>query len=79
MYNNYNDLVAPRGKFRILCIDKFEIPGEGHYVYGDYDSLEEALDIAKEQTKIASKYSTHEDIATVYYVYDENGVWIGPK
>jgi hypothetical protein len=71
-----NRLKAPPGKFRILGIDKFQPPGED-WVHGDYDSLEEALSLARKLTKDASKYSTSPDIATVFYVYDDKGVYKG--
>ena len=71
------DLKAPKGKFRIIGIDKFEIPGEGHWVVGDYDTREEALKIARYRTRNASKDATDPSIATVFYVYDENGGYLG--
>lgn len=72
-----NRLKAPPGKFRILGIDKFHPPGEDDWVHGDYDSLDEALRIARHLTKDASKDSTSPDIATVYYVYDDKGSYMG--
>jgi hypothetical protein len=71
------DLKAPKGKFRIVGIDKFEIPGEGHWVEGDYDSLDEALRIARNNTREASGDATDSSMATVFYVYDENGSYLG--
>ena len=79
MLDDIPELKAPAGKFRIVGVDKFEIPGEGHFVVGDYDSLDDAIKAAKEMFSDASKDSTDEDISTVYYVYDENGSWKGPK
>jgi hypothetical protein len=71
-----NRLKAPPGKFRILGIDKFPFPNED-WIKGDYDSLEEALSLARKLTKEASKDSTDPSIATVYYVYDDKGVYRG--
>lgn len=77
MFKEIPELKAPKGKFRIVGIDKFEIPGEGHWVVDDYDTLEEALKIAREKTREASKDATDSSIATVFYVYDENGGYLG--
>lgn len=71
------ELKAPKGKFRIIGIDRFEIPGEGHWIVGDYDTSKEALKIAREMTRNASKDASDPSIATVYYAYDENGVYLG--
>jgi hypothetical protein len=77
MFKDITELKAPKGKFRIVGIDKFEIPGEGHWVEGDYDTCEEALKIARNRTRNASKDATDPSIATVFYVYDENGAYLG--
>jgi hypothetical protein len=71
------ELKAPPGKFRIMGIDRFEPPGEGHFRYGDYDTLEEALKIARARTKGCAKYATDSSIAEVYYVYDDKGNYKG--
>lgn len=55
-------LKAPPGKFRVVEVDTFAPPGEGHTVVGDYDTLEEARSRLKEGT---------ED--TPRYVYDDQG------
>jgi len=69
-----NDRVAPKGKYRILCIDKFD---HEHSVYSDYNSSEEALLIAKRKTENAAGSSSDSSIATVYYVYDDQGKYLG--
>lgn len=79
MFEDISKLIAPKEKFRIICIDKFEPPGEGHSVWGDYDSLEEAIAVAKAETLTASKETSSENIATVFYVYDDKGIWRCPK
>ncbi len=70
-------LKAPPGKFRIVGIDKFHPPGEDDWIDGDYDTLEEALSLARQKTQAASKYATDSSIATVFYVYDDRGVYKG--
>ena len=67
------DRIAPKGMFRILCVDKFS---NEHTIYGDYDSREKALGIAQVKTQDAAKYSSDPSIATVYYVYDDQGTYI---
>ena len=70
-------LKAPPGKFRIVGIDKFHPPGQDDWIEGNYDSLEEALRLARQWTQEASKDSTDSSIATVFYVYDDKGVYKG--
>ena len=61
-------LTAPPGKFRVVEVDTFQPPGEGHSVIGDYDTLAEALQRAKDGT---------ED--TPRYVYDDKGQELSKK
>ncbi len=77
MLGDIPELKAPKGKFRIVGIDKFETPGEGNFVIGDYNNLHEALEKARNMTREASKDSTDPNTATVFYVYDENGGYLG--
>ena len=60
-----------------MLIDKFERVGEGHLHWGDYDSLEEALKIARKLGKEAEPSASDPSIATVYYVYDDRGTYKG--
>ncbi|MFH2025133.1 MAG: hypothetical protein ABIK30_04825 [bacterium] len=69
-----NDRLAPKGMFRILCVDKWD---HEHSIYGDYSSREEALLIAKRNTENAAGRSSDSSIATVYYVYDDQGNYLG--
>lgn len=78
MFRDIPELKAPKGKFRIVGIDKFEMPrDDAHWVVGDYDSKDEALQRARGMSQNESKHSTDPSIATVYYVYDENGSYLG--
>lgn len=77
MFEEIPELKAKSGKFRIMGIDKFEKPGEGHFYFGDYDTLDEALKIAIKEGKEASKDATDPSIATVFYVYDDKGDYKG--
>ena len=71
------ELKAPQRKFRVIGIDKVHPPGEDDWLKGDYNSLDEALTIARELIREASKYSTDPRIAEVYYVYDDERVYLG--
>lgn len=73
MFDEIPELKAPKGKFRLVGIDRFEIPGEGHFVIRDYDSFDDARQEAKCLNHDALDDSTDASLATVYYVYDENG------
>ena len=42
----------------------------------DFDNLDEAIKKAKVMTKNASKDAEHPSVATVFYVYDENGTYL---
>lgn len=77
MFRDFPELKPAKGKFRIMGIEKFEIPGEGHWVVGDFDNSDEAIKKAREMTRNASKDATVPSEATVFYVYDENGVYLG--
>lgn len=77
MFRDFPELKPPKGKFRIMGIDKFEIPGEGHWVVGDFDNCDEAIKKAREMTRNASKDTADPSMATVFYVYDENGNYLG--
>jgi len=70
------DMIAPPGKYRILCVDKFD---HEHTIYRDYDSKDEALEIAIRKTKESVEQVGDYSIATVYYVYDDQGNFIGGK
>ncbi len=73
----FADLVAPKGKYRVVGIDKFHLPGEDHWIDGDYDSADEALRVARQKSRREAGLSTHPGIATVYYVYDDRGRYLG--
>lgn len=71
------DRIAPKGKFRILAIDKFGVPGESHRIMGDVDSLEQALALARQAGREVAEQCGDPSMATVYYVYDDNGDYKG--
>lgn len=77
MFRDFPELRPPKGKFRIMGIEKFEIPGEGHWVVEDFDNRDEAIKKARAMTRNASKDATVPSEATVFYAYDENGVYLG--
>ncbi len=66
---------APKGKFRVLGVDKFD--GED-WIEGNYKTLDKALRIARDKTDDARRYASDSSIATVYYVYDDKGNYRGP-
>ena len=60
-------LTAPPGKFRLVAIDEWAVPGEADILIGDFDDIESARQAVK-------KYSWN------YYeflVYDDSGKWVG--
>ena len=65
---------SPRGKFRILCIDKFS---DEDFVYREYDTAKQALKEAREKTREAMKYASDGSIATVFYAYTPDGRYLG--
>ncbi|MGC1709563.1 MAG: hypothetical protein WA799_07165 [Nitrosotalea sp.] len=77
MFRDFPELKPPKGKFRIMGIDQSEIQGEGHWVVEDLDNCEIAIRKAKEMTRHASKDAADPSEATVFYVYDENGTYLG--
>lgn len=84
--------IAPEGKYQILGIDRYKPPGsdDAHWVVGDYDSQAEALRVAREKTREAGGFAMDASgqtasegseraraVATVYYVYDDEGRYLG--
>jgi hypothetical protein len=70
-----NMLQAPTGKFRVIVIDKFQ--DNEHGIFGDYDSLEEALAVAALEGFEDGFLSSSPRMAASYSVYDENGRCVG--
>jgi len=58
------ELQAPIGKFRVVGVDTFD---GGDWVQGDFDTPEEALDVAKEKGGTMTKM----------HVYNDRGEHIG--
>ncbi len=77
MFREFPELKPPHGKFRIIGIEMFENPGEGHWVVEDLDDAEEAIKKATLMTKNASKDVDNSKDATIFCVYDENGNYLG--
>ena len=77
MFRDFPELKPPKGKFRIMGIDQSETPGKGHWVVEDLDNCEIAIRKAREMTRHAAKDAAHPSMATVFYVYDENGTYLG--
>ncbi|MDE1827063.1 hypothetical protein DYY67_1158 [Candidatus Nitrosotalea sp. TS] len=77
MFRDFPELKPPKGKFRIMGIDKSEAPGKGHWVVEDLDDSEMAVRKAREMTRHASKDAPHPSEATIFCVYDHNGTYLG--
>ena len=77
MFRDFPELKPPKGKFRIMGIDKSEIPSKGHWVVEDLDDSEMAVRKAREMTRHASKDAEHPSTATIFCVYDSNGTYLG--
>jgi hypothetical protein len=60
-------LKAPPGKYRVVGVDTFEMPGKGSYIIGDYLTLPEAEDAARANGGTMNKT----------YVYDSDGKVLG--
>lgn len=69
-----SELKAAPGKFRIVGIDQFNY--QDHWVIGDYDRLLEAMTLVKKMTERARPLASHLDVATVYYIYDDEGRYL---
>ena len=65
---------SPKGGYKVLGIDKFD---GTDWVEGIYNTVEEALSIARTRTSEASSLATDSSIATVFYAYDPQGNYIG--
>lgn len=63
------------GKFRVLGIDKFD---GTDWVAGEFASARKAVAFAQRETKRASKSATDSSVATVYYAYTPEGIYINP-
>jgi hypothetical protein len=72
------NLQAPPGKYRIIGVDRFEeVHGSGQWVVGDYDDRDAALALARQQTRENLALASSPEIATFFYVYDDNGRYLG--
>jgi hypothetical protein len=65
---------STKGKFKVICIDKFD---NVSFVCGEFDTAEEALSFAQDQTEEAMKYVNEPQSATVYCAYDPKGRYLG--
>ncbi len=61
---NRDEMIAPKGKFRVIGVDTFD---GTDWIEGDYDTKPEALKIAKE--KGGTMLKTH--------IYDDEGTHVG--
>ncbi len=65
---------SDNGKCRVLGVDKFD---GSDWIQGEYDTAEEALRVAREQTREAMALASDHSIATVYFAYDPQGTYLG--
>ena len=68
---------APKGKFRVMEIDKFHPIPHPQVVIKDFDDRHDALLLARASTTINMRGTNDYDMACVYYVYDDQGNYIG--
>ena len=52
------ELKAPKGKFRVVGVDTFF---HEDWVYGDYDTIEEALQVVKDKGGTMNKTHAYDD------------------
>lgn len=67
-------LKAPRGKFIVVGVDKFSYED---WLEGAYDTAEQALQVSRNKTDQEKPLATDHSVATVYYVYDDQGKYLG--
>lgn len=67
-------LSAPAEKYKVVGIDRFS---DEDWEEGVYSDKNKAIKKARSLTKKASKDSDNDSIATVYYVYDDKGNYLG--
>ncbi len=65
------ELIAPKDRYRVVVVDTFGIPGEEDITINDFDTLEEALEVAKERGD--------PEKSLVCYVYDDKGRELSKK
>lgn len=74
--------IAPEGKYRVLGSDPWPFPPED-WIVGDYDTDEEALEVARTKNLEAADGEIlepgHEKRGKIlrYYAYDDTGAYIG--
>ena len=62
------------GKYTVIGVDKFD---DSDWIEGAYDTAEEALRKARNETADSVDYADDQSIATVYYAYNPEGKYIG--
>lgn len=67
-------LKALPGKFIVVGVDKFSY---ADWLEGTYDTAEQALKVARSKTNREKPLATDHSVATVYYVYDDQGKYLG--
>jgi len=65
---------SPEGKYKVIGIKKFS--GED-WIQGEYDTVKEALDVARELTEKKRPSAFSYKTAEVYYAYDPDGNYLG--
>jgi len=69
-----NRLAAPKGKFKVIGVDKFD--GD-EFQCGIFKTAREAIEHARNKTAENMRYASDSSVATVYYVYDDQGRYLG--
>jgi hypothetical protein len=69
----FDMMTSPNGKYQVIHFDRFDWTED---VYGEYDTAEEALKVARERS-LAGMIASHEAIADIYCAYDPKGNYLG--
>lgn len=62
------------GKFRVIGLDKYD---SEDWLEGEFDSAEEAIEVAERRTNESKANCTSADVATVFFAYNPNGEYLG--
>ena len=66
--------ISEDGKCKVIGFDRFD---QEHWLHGEYDKAEDAVEEAKRMTKASRQFSEGAPVATVYYAYNEKGIFLG--
>ncbi len=66
--------ISPDSMYRVIGVDKFT---STDWLEEEYDTAQEAVAAARDMTRECMHCATDASVATVYYAYDPEGVYLG--